>query len=92
MTAQPTWTAELRETATALAAGHRNADLKSRADEIARGAKVGSTLSAMNVEFVTAMRSRFGGFRIADDAAEDARLEREFDAAWGRAWDKANAR
>lgn len=81
----PVWTPELRATCGDLVTRHHSADVVSRAREIWHGANVGQKLSAMNVEFITSMRSRFGDQRDLISPA----LERAFDAAWGAAWDAA---
>ena len=82
MTYRPvTWTAALRAACQEIAENGSTADLRSRADEIARGARPGAILTPMNVEFVSAMRSRFGCGGIVASEAEQA-----FDARWATAW------
>ena len=79
------WTAELRDAALAVATEHSSQDVRSRASEIARGARVGETLTPMNCEFIAALRSRFSG----SGSIIARETEQAFDARWGTAWEAA---
>jgi hypothetical protein len=85
VTRNPIWTAQLREAARQISISHRNRDIRSRAQEIWAGARVGSILTDLNIEFITAMRSRFDPY---GDSASCA-TETAFNLAWSDAWDAA---
>jgi hypothetical protein len=80
-----TWTRECSECAREVAAHHYSPDVRSRAEEIYRGARIGQTLTPLNVEFITAMRSRFDPF-ISDPSKS---AQAAFERAWSAAWDAA---
>lgn len=83
----PTWTQALRNATGVIATSPAaSADLRSRAQEIYNGAKVGAQLSDMNVEFIAAMRSRFKFSYSAGPESPGAL----FDRLWGEAWNAAN--
>ena len=90
MTYRPViWTAELATASREIADLHPNPGLQMRASEIANGAVVGELLTPINVEFVCALRSRFG-VGIESDEPDVRVAERAFEAAWGTAWDAAS--
>lgn len=80
------WTLDCSECAREIAAHHYSPDVRSRAEEIYRGARVGQTLTPLNIEFVTSMRSRFDPF-TGHDASKAAQVA--FERAWGATWDAA---
>ena len=82
MKTQPIWTEACRDAVRVVAGFHNSADVRSRAGEILAGARIGQTLTPMNVEFIGAMRSRFDGRGDADSVA----AERGFELAWAAAY------
>lgn len=89
MTRRIIWTAELAGAALAVARESDNSawantpDVRDRAAEIARYAKVGQALEPHQVDFVQALRSRLGEAPVS---------HRQFDSAWGIAWNAPEPR